>query len=140
MVATRGWNTEPERQLRSELHGMGLRFRLHRRPVSGIRREADIVFTAARVAVLMDGCFWHGCPLHATTPKANAEFWKEKLAANIRRDRDTDARLKAAGWTVIRVWEHDDRSAAARRISRIVGRNRKRLQIRGGRRPWQMPC
>jgi DNA mismatch endonuclease (patch repair protein) len=91
------------------------------------------------VAVLVDGCFWHGCPLHATTPKANAEFWKEKLAANLRRDRDTDARLKAAGWTVIRVWEHDDRRAAARRISRIVGRNRKRLQIRGARASWQMP-
>jgi DNA mismatch endonuclease (patch repair protein) len=78
------------------------------------------VFGPARVAVYVDGCFWHRCPQHATSPKANSSWWAEKLDANVRRDRDTDARLGHAGWLVIRVWEHEDMSEAAARIQQTV--------------------
>lgn len=77
-------------------------------PEPGIRRRADILFTKARVAVFVDGCFWHKCPVHGTEPKANAEWWRAKLQRNVERDRDTDRRLEEAGWTVIRLWEHED--------------------------------
>jgi DNA mismatch endonuclease (patch repair protein) len=81
-----------------------------------MRRRADLVFPRHRVAVYVDGCFWHRCPDHATFPKNNAEWWAEKLAGNVARDRDTDARLTAAGWTVIRIWEHEDPVRAADRV------------------------
>ncbi len=81
-----------------------------------MRRRADLVFPRRRVAVYVDGCFWHSCPQHATFPKNNAEWWAAKLAANVQRDRDTDARLQAAGWTVVRVWEHEDPVVAATRV------------------------
>jgi len=124
MVATRRADTGPERQLRSELHCLGLRFRLHRQVVRGVRRQVDIVFGPARVAVLVDGCFWHGCPKHGTMAKANAAFWSEKIAANKRRDVDTNRRLTEEGWRVIRVWEHEDPARAAQRIARVVERRR----------------
>ncbi|WP_371403461.1 very short patch repair endonuclease [Kribbella sp. NBC_00662] len=117
-------NTRVEVELRKRLHGAGLRYRVHRRPVLGVRREADVVFTAARVAVFVDGCFWHGCPLHATWPKTNAEFWREKIDGNRRRDANTDARLAEAGWLVVRVWEHEGVDAAAARIERAVAERR----------------
>src|SRR4051794_40848677 len=116
--ATRG--TAVEYALRRELHRRGLRYRLHRRPIPGLRREADIVFPRARVAIFVDGCFWHACPTHATWPKANAEFWKTKIERNRERDRDTDARLADAGWTVVRVWEHDDPMTSAVHIEEVV--------------------
>ena len=122
MEAARVRDTDPERELRSELHRLGLRFRLHRRVIPGVRRQVDIVFAPARVAVFVDGCFWHGCPTHGTTSKANPEFWAKKLATNKRRDLDTDARLRDAGWRIVRVWEHDYASTAARRIARLVRR------------------
>ena len=120
MSRQRSRDTDPERALRSSLHRRGLRYRLHRRPVAGLRRQADIVFGPARVAVFVDGCFWHCCPDHATSPKANGDWWATKLAANVARDRDTDERLAAAGWTVVRVWEHEDPTAAAARIAELV--------------------
>lgn len=89
-----------------------------------MRRRADIVFTRAKVAVYVDGCFWHSCPDHATVPKANRDWWIEKLAANVRRDRDTDERLHSAGWEVVRVWEHEDASQAADEVERIVRAHR----------------
>jgi DNA mismatch endonuclease (patch repair protein) len=89
-----------------------------------VRRRADVVFGPARVAVFVDGCFWHGCPDHATWPKNNAEFWREKIETNQLRDRDTDERLAAADWAVIRVWEHEDMAGAAARIERLVRRRR----------------
>lgn len=79
-----------------------------------------MVFPKARVAVYIDGCFWHSCPEHATTPKANREWWIEKLEDNVRRDRDTDERLEAAGWIVVRAWEHEDSKRAADRIEETV--------------------
>lgn len=120
MSRQRRRDTDPERALRSSLHRRGLRYRLHRRPVPGLRRQADIVFGPARVAVFVDGCFWHCCPDHATSPKANGAWWATKLAANVARDRDTDERLAAAGWAVVRVWEHEDPTAAAARIAELV--------------------
>jgi DNA mismatch endonuclease (patch repair protein) len=86
----------------------------------GTRRRADLVFMSPKVAVFVDGCFWHACPLHATWPKANAAWWRSKLEANVRRDRDTDTALKADGWRVLRFWEHEDSRKAAREISRVV--------------------
>jgi DNA mismatch endonuclease, patch repair protein len=102
------------------LHRQGLRFRVDRSPIPGSRRRADIVFTAARVAVFVDGCFWHSCPQHATQPKANAMWWAEKLKANRQRDMDTDRELAEAGWAVLRFWEHEDPAEAAARVGALV--------------------
>ena len=124
MSRQRSHDTSPERALRSLLHRRGLRYRLHRRPIAGLRRQADLVFAGARVAVFVDGCFWHCCPEHATSPKANGAWWAAKLARNVERDRDTDRRLAEAGWTVVRVWEHEDPAAAADRVAALVGKSR----------------
>ncbi|WP_414944806.1 very short patch repair endonuclease [Amycolatopsis sp. cmx-11-32] len=113
-------NTRIEMELRKALFALGLRYRVHRRPVKGVRREVDIVFGPARVAVFVDGCFWHGCPKHATWPKNNADFWRTKIETNRRRDLDTDARLAEAGWLAVRVWEHEAVEAAAARVHEIV--------------------
>src|SRR4051812_33034335 len=96
-----------ERSLRSALHGRGLRFRKHLAVLPGRRCKPDIVFPRAQIAVFVDGCFWHRCPEHASSPKANAEWWSEKLARNVARDRENDALLRAAGWTVVRLWAHE---------------------------------
>ncbi|GAA2436551.1 very short patch repair endonuclease [Streptomyces macrosporus] len=124
MSRQRSRDTEVELALRRALHASGLRYRVHRRPVKGVRREADIVFGPARVAVFVDGCFWHGCPEHATWPKNNAEFWRRKIEGNRARDLDTDARLAEAGWAAVRVWEHEDPAEAARRIAALVAGRR----------------
>lgn len=126
MRAQRRRDTEIERSLRSELHRQGLRFRVHVQPIAGLRREVDVVFSRARVAVFVDGCFWHGCPEHATWPKRNAKWWREKIERNRARDADTNERLKEGGWISLRVWEHEDPEEAATRIARLV---RERLGI-----------
>lgn len=120
-------DTKPERALRRELWRRGLRYRVDIAPISGLRRRADMVFTRARVAVYVDGCYWHSCPEHATVPKTNRDWWIAKLKANVARDRDTDARLVAAGWKVVRVWEHESVTAAADRIE-VVTRARSLRQ------------
>lgn len=116
MARVRQRGTDVEIELRRALHALGLRYRLQvplsRKP----RRVADIVFIGARVAVFVDGCFWHGCPLHATWPKENAGFWRAKIEANRARDADTTRRLREQGWEVIRVWSHEDPVEAARLI------------------------
>ncbi|MBL1073427.1 very short patch repair endonuclease [Nocardia sp. 2] len=112
--------TAPELALRKELHRRGARFFVDRAPLRGVRRRADIVFPRKKVAVYVDGCFWHSCPEHATHPKNNAQWWADKLAGNVARDRDTDARLAAAGWTVVRVWEHERADAAADLVLRAL--------------------
>jgi DNA mismatch endonuclease (patch repair protein) len=122
MRAQRERDTGIERAIRSLLHARGLRFRIHRRLLKGSRREVDVVFPGAKVAVFVDGCFWHGCPEHGTWPRNNAEFWRGKIEGNVRRDRDTDARLEAEGWTVVRVWEHEAPADAAARIAGAVER------------------
>jgi DNA mismatch endonuclease (patch repair protein) len=124
MRAQRERDTGIERTIRSLLHARGLRFRVHRRLLAGSRREVDVVFPGARVAVFVDGCFWHGCPEHGTWPRNNAEFWRRKIEENVRRDRDTNARLEADGWTVLRVWEHESPGDAASRIAAVVDAGR----------------
>lgn len=126
MRANRSRDTKPETALRSLLHRRGLRFRVDVSPIPGVRRRADLVFPGARVAVFVDGCFWHGCPLHATWPKANAEFWREKLETNRRRDDDTNRKFVEAGWTVVRVWEHEDVEMAALRIETVARSSSRR--------------
>lgn len=120
MAATPGRDNPHERALRSALHRRGLRFRLHRRILTNSRRTVDIVFPRARVAVFLDGCFWHGCPSHGTWPKNNADWWRAKIEANIARDRDTDRRLEELGWSVIRVWEHEPIDVAADRLKHAL--------------------
>ncbi len=116
MSRQRRTGTDPELALRRELHRRGLRYFVDRAPIRGQRRRADLVFPRRRVAVYVDGCFWHRCPQHATDPKNNAEWWAAKLAGNVARDRATDAALIAAGWRVVRVWEHEDPVRAADRV------------------------
>lgn len=126
MRATPRWDTPAEIALRECLTAFGLRYRLHRRIIPGLRRTVDVAFPGARVAVFVDGCFWHGCPSHGTLPKkTHRGWWASKIAANKRRDRDTDRKLRALGWKVVRVWEHEQPDKAARRIANLV-RSRKR--------------
>lgn len=127
MQANRSRDTAPELALRRLLHALGLRYRVSARPLREVRRTADVVFGPARVAVFVDGCFWHGCPDHGTVPATNADYWAPKLQRNAERDRHTDELLRAAGWMSIRVWEHEDPGPAARRIARTVRRRRLRL-------------
>ena len=109
-------NNTPELLLRRELHAMGLRYRVHLAVPGNRRRSIDIAFTRARLAVFVDGCFWHACPDHGTSPRTNSDWWQWKLERNVARDRDTDHLLAAAGWTVLRIWEHEDPNAAATRV------------------------
>lgn len=114
-------NTKPEVRLRSELHRRGLRFRkdlLVR--VDGAKARVDICFTRARIAVFVDGCFWHVCPVHHQSPRSNTEYWGPKLQANVDRDRWVDAAFSADGWSVLRCWEHEEINVAADRIEKLV--------------------
>jgi DNA mismatch endonuclease, patch repair protein len=122
MRATRQRDTKAEVALRSAIHALGLRFTVNRVVIPKSRRFVDIVFTRARVAVLVDGCFWHSCPEHHSVPKANRAWWVAKLRANWVRDRDTDLQLKLGGWLVVRIWEHEKPSTAAARVVKIVTR------------------
>ena len=125
MRANRGRDTGPEISLRRALHRAGLRFRVHRRlDVSELRVRPDIVFGPSRVAVFVDGCFWHGCPEHASWPKKNAKFWRDKIERNRERDRSQNAALEAAGWAAVRVWEHESAEDAAARIVSLVAQRR----------------
>lgn len=118
-------DTEPELRVRSALHALGLRYRIHQRPLPELRRVADVVFRPHKVAVFVDGCYWHGCPLHGVRDhKVNEWYWPAKIQRNVERDRDTDHQLRAIGWEVIRVWEHEDPGLAAVRIESVV-RSRK---------------
>jgi DNA mismatch endonuclease (patch repair protein) len=119
MKSQRQRDTAAETALRSLLHRRGFRFRVHH-ALPGLRRQADIAFPQLRIAVFVDGCFWHGCPEHGTWPKQNAEWWRAKIEGNRRRDADTDAKLDEQAWTVIRVWEHEDPAEAAEAIAVAV--------------------
>jgi DNA mismatch endonuclease (patch repair protein) len=115
--ANKRQGTKAEVRLRSNLHRDGLRFRKdHLVRAGGVRVHVDVVFTRRRVAIFVDGCFWHGCPEHLHVPKANRDWWEWKLAATHRRDWDTDRGLHQAGWAVVRVWEHEDVYEAADRV------------------------
>jgi DNA mismatch endonuclease (patch repair protein) len=113
--------TGPELRLRSALHRAGLRFwKNHAISVEDVRTHPDVVFPRARVAVFVDGCFWHSCPEHGTLPRANAHYWGPKLARTVERDRRADRALSAAGWRVIRVWEHDPIAESVARVTTAV--------------------
>ena len=126
MRRVRQTNTSAESALRRELHALGLRYRVQVRILTKPRRVADVTFVGPRLAVFVDGCFWHGCPSHATWPKKNGEFWRAKIVANQERDRDTDSRLRADGWEVVRVWAHEMPHAAAARIAALVRARREK--------------
>lgn len=124
MQGNRRRDTRPELELRSQLHALGLRFRVDFPPLAGVRNRADIVFTRAKLVVFVDGCFWHGCPTHFVIPKTNRDYWIAKIRRNQERDRSTDEVLRAAGWMVIRIWEHESLNDS---VERIVETWRRRL-------------
>lgn len=124
MAKVRQKGTEAEIKLRLELYRSGLRYRVDYMVLQRPRRVADIAFPGLRIAVFVDGCFWHGCPEHATWPKQNADFWRQKIETNRARDADTDARLQAIDWRVLRIWEHESPVAAAETVSRLIAKAR----------------
>ena len=125
MKATKPRDTAPEKALRSELYKKGLRYRVDARPIKELNRRADIVFRSTKVAIFVDGCFWHGCPIHGTQAKANAEFWKNKIRQNQMRDEDTSKRLKKAGWRVVRVWEHENPEKTSDKIYNVIVKRKR---------------
>jgi DNA mismatch endonuclease (patch repair protein) len=106
MQANRSRDTKPELALRRALHALGHRYRVGARPLHHVRRSADLVFTRKRIAVFVDGCFWHGCPEHHRAPSANSEYWSNKINRNRQRDTEINRLLESAGWTAVRIWEH----------------------------------
>ena len=124
MQGNRGRDTKPELAVRRLLHAAGLRYRVSTRPLPELRRTADIVFGRGKVAVFIDGCYWHGCPIHGQRPKTNAAFWNTKIDGNINRDRETDRQLAEAGWVVLRFWEHEPPAECAERITDMVNARR----------------
>lgn len=120
MQGNRRRDTAPEMAVRRLVHAAGLRFRVDTKPVPELNRRADLVFTRARVAVFIDGCYWHGCPQHGTTARTNPGYWSSKIEGNRARDVDTDRRLSDAGWVVLRAWEHENPSTVAHRVRSVV--------------------
>jgi DNA mismatch endonuclease (patch repair protein) len=116
MQGSRGRDTKAELAVRRLVHARGLRYRVNARPERDFRRTADLLFTRARVAVFIDGCYWHGCPEHFSMPATNLEYWEGKIGRNRRRDIETTAVLEERGWMVLRFWEHEAPSSAADRI------------------------
>lgn len=122
MAKVRQKGTDAEIALRRELYRGGLRYRIDYEVMKKPRRVADVAFPGLKIAIFVDGCFWHGCPEHATWPKQNAEFWRQKIEANRHRDADTNSRLLDAGWTVLRFWEHESPIRAAETVAQTVAR------------------
>jgi DNA mismatch endonuclease, patch repair protein len=122
MRANPSRDTVPEVRLRSALHRAGARFRVHQsiRVDGGRPILVDIVFQRRRVAVFLDGCFWHACPEHGTVPKANRSYWEPKLRRNRERDLATVNRLECAGWRALRIWEHEDVETACVRVLHAI--------------------
>ncbi|MEU2837562.1 very short patch repair endonuclease [Streptomyces sp. NPDC007076] len=125
-------DTKPEVAVRKLLHASGYRYRVNERVPGMTRRTIDIAFTRAKVAVLIDGCFWHGCPVHATQPKSNAEWWRAKLERNMARDRETNEHLAREGWTVLRFWEHEAPVGVAEQVAAAVDRSGAGRRARHG--------
>ena len=121
MTANRGRDTKPELLIRSVLYHQGLRYRINVRPLPDLRRTADIVFRKARVAVFVDGCYWHGCPDHYRPAMKHSRFWQDKIQGNQARDAETNRILRDEGWTVVRVWEHEDPNEAAKKVVVALG-------------------
>jgi DNA mismatch endonuclease (patch repair protein) len=121
MRRVRRRDTDCELALRKILFARGLRYRVDWKP-PGIRSKVDVAFVGQRLAVFVDGCFWHGCPIHATAPKSNVEWWRAKLAGNQARDQRVTRALRDAGWLVMRFWSHVDPVAAASEISATLSK------------------
>lgn len=124
MRGNRSRDTRPEKAVRSALHRRGFRFRVAARPIRDLRRTADIVFPTERVAVQVDGCYWHGCPDHYKEPSTNSEYWLAKIERNRARDADSDERWARAGWLVVHHWEHEELDSIVENVARLVVRRR----------------
>lgn len=120
MQGNRRRDTKPELAIRCAAHALGMRYRVDERPLPNLNRRADMVFARARVAVFIDGCYWHGCPEHGTRPTTNREYWSAKIGRNVARDRETDSILIDAGWLPLRVWEHEDVDAVVSALAETV--------------------
>lgn len=128
MQGNKSRDTKPEIAVRSAVHALGMRFRVAARPITSLRRTADLVFRRVRIAVFIDGCFWHGCPLHHLPPKSHAGYWASKITINRSRDAHTTELLAAAGWTVMRFWSHENPEDVASRIQKQVQRIHRTLK------------
>jgi DNA mismatch endonuclease, patch repair protein len=124
MQGNRKRDTRPEIALRRVLHSRGLRYRVAAKPLADRPWTADLVFRGLQLAVFVDGCYWHGCPEHYTVPRTNTSYWSEKIARNRARDAQVEADLRAAGWTALRIWEHEPVQTAADRVLVALGRLR----------------
>ncbi|WP_111765134.1 very short patch repair endonuclease [Nakamurella deserti] len=124
MRAQRRRDTKLELSIRRQLHARGHRYRVDYRAEQSLRCRGDLVFTRRKVTIFVDGCFWHGCPLHATAPKNNASWWAEKLMANIARDARNTAALESLGWAVVRIWEHETVEHAVERLESVLDARR----------------
>lgn len=122
MQGNRGRDTKAELAVRRLVHARGMRYRVNVRPERDLRRTADLLFTRARVAVFIDGCYWHGCPEHFSMPATNLDYWESKIGRNRHRDVETTALLEERGWTVLRFWEHEAPTSVAERIARWCDR------------------
>jgi DNA mismatch endonuclease (patch repair protein) len=120
MQGNKARDTKPELAVRKLLHSRGLRYRVNFRPLPHLRRTADVVFTRQKVAVYIDGCFWHGCPAHYTRPASNTDFWDAKVSRNKARDADTVRALKNEGWTCLRFWTHEHPERTAESIADVL--------------------
>ena len=120
MQGNRSRDTKPELAVRSAVHRRGLRFRVATRPQPELPRTADLVLRKSRIAVFVDGCYWHGCPDHGTQPATNRNYWADKIARNVERDVETTTYLQQTGWTVLRCWEHEDPESVADRVQESV--------------------
>lgn len=129
MAKVRQKGTAPEIAMRRQLYRIGLRYRVNYEVLKKPRRVADLAFPRLKIAVFVDGCFWHGCPEHASWPKQNAEFWRQKIEANRLRDRDTNGRLRDEGWKVLRFWEHESPAIAAEAVAGVVASTRLERSI-----------
>lgn len=125
MKKIRRRDTAPEKAIRSKLWRLGYRYKIDSRPESSVGRKADLTFRSRLVAVFIDGCYWHGCPKHCVTSGKNRSWWNRKIATNRIRDRDTSRRLRAAGWTVVRIWEHENVTRAVERLVRVLNSSRQ---------------
>lgn len=123
-------DTLPELGLRRALHQRGFRYRVDFPPLAGLRRRADIVFTRAQVAVYVDGCYWHGCPVHCKPSGRNVRWWRDKIEATGRRDSDTDAKLTEQGWIVVRIWSHMPVEDAVELVDHALRQRAARLSHR----------
>ena len=125
MRGNRSRDTKPELALRRLVHAQGLRYRVAAKPLPKMRRTADLLFRPTKVAVFVDGCFWHGCPEHFVPPKTNPDYWEKKIGGNVQRDHDTDSRLAEEGWLVLRFWAHQAPEECADTVVKAVSARRK---------------